>query len=326
MIVRAGLPPRHGRFSGRCRPTAVWVGVGSLWVGSLLCVSYAPPFAAGAAAVHAADRGAQSSSRRASPLSHRDTPPRGVKRRIRDLEEGGTTACSAPRGVEPEGLTKANRTRPMVILERVPFRFGLRETILEDGSEVAVGEAFKICFEGFDARRPISATMSRPDGTTIRSVLNRYQFTYHSWDYDPLPGDPLGQYTVWASQGARQVARTFVVGPALKPGVRVAPVRPPKNPYSGSGGRPGSDFRLIGSGLPPRRSLMLRVYGPDLTLYDPDPGVSSTLPYLTSIRVRSDRFGGFRRVLRTSTRDRSGCYVIRPAFRAGLTHEDRICL
>src|SRR6185503_18521521 len=139
-------------------------------------------------------------SSQASVLERRDLPPEGVERQV-SFGAAGDSICGRP------------EKRPRVVFDRRGFP-APAEGIdggfppLSEYDEPEIGESFAICPGGFDLSRPLRIAVTDPTGKTqtklIPAPTDPSAAPVFSWDWQPRPGDPLGEYEVRASQGATE--------------------------------------------------------------------------------------------------------------------------
>lgn len=232
------------------------------------------------------------SRRRRRPLRRRDAPPRGVANTVNQFAVGDPD-CSYG----------------------YPSRIGALNIEFERGSHYRgdsasltgrLGESLLLCFDGFDPRRPILAKIHRPNGTSLsRSVRRRnldpyyHRKTLPSWDFGFLPDDPIGIYTLRASQGLLSLERSFEVGSSFGPLVRALP---------------GRDLAILGSGFEARRVITLHIHSNARYHRRRGSGRVNGPHYVTAVKVRTDAVGGFLYRLATGPQDPPGCYYFTPSI------------
>jgi predicted small lipoprotein YifL len=238
-----------------------------------------------------------------TPFGRRDAPPVGIAEQLSYFATGDTTCPLAP---DYSG-------KPAIWFA--------------DDNHVEVGERFfDLCLLRFDPDRPIVMLVRRPDG---REVLQRvppepYEPTRHPiphdtpvryWSWDTFPGDPLGRYTVIASQGTTEAKASFQLHRASTPKLRVIPsdssvasgkpggitLAEFSRPYSSVA--PGKPVRIALAGFRPRERVRVHMYE--------DEGTNSSGPsYLTSITVQVDDEGEAIHEIASDVGDPPGEYVL----------------
>lgn len=187
----------------------------------------------GAGTTGATDAPAPSTAPTASPpttevgvLKRRDTPPQGVKAQFEFFGEGDGVCF---------GL---DESKPAAVV---------------DFPQLEIAMSFVLCFPGFVAKRPVDAQVRRPDGRVVAVTASDFNspdgIPYTSWT--TLPGDPVGVYSVSATQGSRRGTGTFTVRPASVARMVAAP--PPVAPL-------GTTVRLGLAGFPANRAVELHLY------------------------------------------------------------------
>ncbi len=110
---------------------------------------------------------------------------------------------------------------------------------------------------GFDSSLgPISITVTRSDGSTTSGSVTPDIGGVLRWDFTPLPGDPLGDYTLIAEQ---QSSTSSV--PEAQLDYSVVEATSPRFHAIDVSGSPGSVFRVAVAGLPASAAFFL--YGPE---------------------------------------------------------------
>jgi hypothetical protein len=245
--------------------------------------------------------------RRRRLLKRRDAPPTGVRRQITYFETGNGGCVGGARPIPDT---------PSIYYTSKPFYRDPRTLKPADLDEVAIGELFSICIAGFDFRRPLTASVTRPDGTQVVNSFRRqrkFSILAQEWSFTVLPGDPVGVYQARAYQGALDARGSFTVTPPIGPGIRVENIGDRVLP------RPGDSFRIIGSGLPPREKIRIHLYHKR-----PKEG-RGRYRFITALRLRTDTNGGLFYKIKSYRGDPKGCYVIRPAIKAE-TYDENFCL
>jgi hypothetical protein len=174
-----------------------------------------------------------------SPLKRHEAPPTGVRDQLAAFGGAAGDPCRA----------QANPDEPNVRVSRIPFDYS---DGLSQNDTIEIGTVAKICLWGFTSGAKVTIMITRPDGASE-------QVSPHD-DQLFLPGDPLGDYSVVASDGERQATGTFVVRPASTPRVWVLGDRP-EMIWNAEKGAPATTFRIALMGLPPNQSVPLYLYG-----------------------------------------------------------------
>ena len=172
------------------------------------------------------------------------------------------TVTAQPQGPGESSPFKEQATPPQGVLEEILAlfpTFGLLgclganadsppRVVAEEPNEIPTEVSIEFC--RFAPNQDIAVQVRRPDGTVWRErVRTDDQGTGH-WNWTSVPGDPLGTYTVTATQGTRQAVGTFTVRAAAQPRVLVLPNAAP----------PGGTFRIALAGFQPRQNVLLRLY------------------------------------------------------------------
>jgi hypothetical protein len=232
-----------------------------------------------------------------SVLKRRNLPPQGVERQV-TFGAAGDSLCYP-------------KTRVQIIFDRRPFpppAEGVEGGFVPPNryAEPEVGEGFWICPAGFDLTKSLRVAVTDPTGKTQVKVLppkNPNRSNQSLWQWDPRPGDPLGEYRVTATQGELHAERTFRLHPASKPNISlVATDIPPQ---------PGDDLRVMLVGFNPRERVRLNVYG-----LDAEQG-GGKYNYMTSVYIRVGPTGDAIFPLATGRDDPRSCGVLRVDIPAG---------
>jgi hypothetical protein len=158
-----------------------------------------------------------------SPLKRRDVPPEGVAAQL-SYFRGGGGVC----------VPERRNDQPRIVMYNVQQEIATRSPI---------------CFMGLAYDQDIDARVMLPDGT-MRQKRIAGELCCHSWDWESLPGDPLGEYIISARQGRIQVTGTFTIIAATAPRILVLP------PYAPA----GTTFRIALAGFPPQQRVPLHLY------------------------------------------------------------------
>jgi hypothetical protein len=223
----------------------------------------------------------------------------------KDKGTGGTrmtpTIPAAPREAPPPGVAEqvsyfeiGDGGCPGAVAPSVRFLGGFP---IEGETEIAY-PALRICPVGFSAQRPIDVIVRRPDAREIRRTVpaGRNQVRWVSWL--PLPGDPLGRYTVAAGQGPKESASSFTVHAASRPRL-VAVEGAAHRPVA-----PGGSVHIAFAGFRRRAAVTLNVYrkvNRNSTRY----------VYVTSLTARMDQDGQRVRTVRVDRRSPAAKYLAR---------------
>lgn len=132
-----------------------------------------------------------------SPFKRKDVPPDGVEALLSFGSAGGGAAECA---------------------------FGPGAEVVSDGETpgctVEVADGTMLYFRGFAPEREVQLELTRPDGTLERAQARgrpgTYGFSTPVWRRTTLPGDPLGEYSIVASQGSLRGRWTFTVRAATQ--------------------------------------------------------------------------------------------------------------
>ncbi|MFL5800540.1 MAG: SH3 domain-containing protein [Roseiflexaceae bacterium] len=168
-----------------------------------------------------------------SPLQRHDTPPAEVVAYLQKEYGGLAFTCQA---LPDDSL-------------------GLRITIY--AAEHETGEGFSFCFSGYAQNQPIQVAIARPDGTVLRQEVPALPFGPEAMDWVTRPGDPLGQYTVTATQGDQRATGGFTLRSASRPRMVVFQDAGAQLSAAGS---PGSTFQVALAGFQPQQQVLLHVY------------------------------------------------------------------
>lgn len=151
-----------------------------------------------------------------SPLDQEDTPPEGVEAQLGFFTPGPGPFCPLA-GSEPA----------------VGFDFTERE----------ITQDLTICPVAFGPGE-LDVQVAMPDGSVRQSGSRQ-------WKWTTLPGDPLGEYVVTATQGAVQATGSFTVTAASSPRIlALTKSAPPGETFliALAGFQPGQDLHLYGAG------------------------------------------------------------------------------
>jgi hypothetical protein len=161
--------------------------------------------------------------------------------------------------------------------------------------EVEIGANANICFYRFSRTSPLEATVTLPTGVVRRfSTPSPSSSDGGYWAWSSLPGDPVGTYSVTATQGSATATTTFQVVPPGGPRLSIV------DPHSG---RPGMTLQIILAGFIPNSTVPIDVYQPDPTAPSPQVG------YSRSFTVQVDGRGSATSSFTTRTTDGEGCLV-----------------
>ena len=121
------------------------------------------------------------------------------------------------------------------------------------------------CFAGFAPNQELQIDVSRPDGTVVHDSVLTDEEGEGPWNWYALPGDPLGQYVITATQpGVAPASAVFTETLASSPHALVLPLNvPPTNLpalYTVTGS-PGTTFHIALGGFQPHQSVTLYLYG-----------------------------------------------------------------
>ena len=219
-----------------------------------------------------------------------------------------------PQGVAAQVAFFAGAGGPDVWCDPERLRSTRAPTVMPPagGTTVEVFDMAAICFAGFSSDRLITVQVRRPDDAVKRWT----QMPVRGYGFAGLPDDPLGRYTVEATQGAARASLTLRLVPASQPGQQVL--------YGPSGSGPTA---VALSGFPPNGSIALHFYGPgpcETILQGRNRG-NILLPYITTISVRADQNGQATYPWPGTNADQ-GCFGVladkagrvQPAIRVGL--------
>jgi hypothetical protein len=176
------------------------------------------------------------------------------------------------------------------------------------GPTMELGEATTICLYNFTSGTTVRVEIRRPDG---QAGVDQVPFSEPVGDEIPpntvfatMAGDPVGTYTVTATQGSLQATAAFTVGYATLTNLVVA-----ESPGRGVPSSPrGTPIRIGLAGWAPGQAI-------DLLLYhsaspDPSEGAGVAPTFITLVPVVMDAHGQRLHVLQTRTDDPTGCYVV----------------
>ncbi len=209
------------------------------------CRTDGPRHAAATAAHRRADRGRAHRRNRRADWSRALSP-----------EQATTTPVAAA-----QSLLQRQDTPPPEVSAYLPMEYGglaftcqalpddslgLQITIYEAEHEVAQG--FSFCFSGYAPNQPIQVEVTLPDGTVRQQEVPALYFGPEAMDWVTRPGDPLGQYSISATQGDQRASGSFVLKPATQPrmvvfqetGVQIT-----------IGSSPGSTVQIVLAGFDP---------------------------------------------------------------------------
>jgi hypothetical protein len=213
-----------------------------------------------------------------SPLKRHDTPPEGVRPMLAGFGFGG--------GEDPCRSGEEAERDPSVYVPGKP--------------EIAT--EFYICVQGFAANREIQIQVKYPDGRVKRDRISvpGYPTPTRSTLWTSLPGDPLGEYAVIATQGEgqaqHQAMTSFMMSAASKPHIMVLP----------NMGPPGTTFRFALAGFAPDKMVPLHLYRQDTSCTD-----AIAYCYVTSLPpANMDSRGEAIYMLRTQPDDPQGSYRV----------------
>jgi hypothetical protein len=212
-----------------------------------------------------------------SYLQRRDTPPGGVAAQFEWFGLGADEPCSGFDGSQPG--------------------------VLVDGTPPEVASYYVLCVIGLGEGAPIDVAVTLPDGSVRPYTIDADSAIQGLaiLGLQVFPGEPIGIYTVTATQELSQVSGSYEVFRSSLPRTIVIP------PWEGS---PGATFRIAFAGFPPASQIELDLYRYRLRTEDEIFGYLTTLP-----PVATDRFGEATYELPTAVDDPTGnyCLVYRPA-------------
>lgn len=116
------------------------------------------------------------------------------------------------------------------------------------GGTIASKTSIQFC--RFAPSQDLAIEIRQPDGTTMQYQNRTNDLGNGEMDWFSVPGEPLGVYTVTATQGPRRATGTFTISAPSAPTVVVFPSSAP----------PGAEFRVALAGFPPRQRVPLRLY------------------------------------------------------------------
>jgi hypothetical protein len=181
-----------------------------------------------------------------------------------------------------------------------------------------IGAAVGICFTGFDVRRPLAVSITRPDGTRVRRTLG----PAYVEEPDPFAGGPaaarsyqlrlaalpplaVGRYVVEASQSRARAQASFRLLPQAARTLWVVPeVDSDTTLFRHPDVRPGEPVRLVLTGFPPAARVPIHVYGGRNG--EPD-------GYVTTVVARTDADGYASLRIATGRADRDSQFCPVPA-------------
>jgi hypothetical protein len=115
---------------------------------------------------------------------------------------------------------------------------------------IEVAEARDLELKGFAAGTTVTVQITRPDGGLVNAQFDPNAQGQGDVSWISLPGEPIGDHQLLATQGDRQVRAVFTVRNATEPHVSVVPWASP----------PGSTFQVAVAGLPTNQFIPLRLY------------------------------------------------------------------
>ena len=212
-----------------------------------------------------------------SYLQRRDTPPGGVAAQFEWFGLGGDEPCS-----------DFDESQPGVFVE---------------GAPPEVASWYALCVIGLGADFPIDVVVTPPDGSVRPHTIDAHSASPGRaiLALQVFPGEPIGIYTVTATQQLSQVSGSYEI---LRSSVPRAIVIPPWE------GPPGTAFRTAFAGFPPNSQIELDLYRYRLRTEGEIFGYLTTVP-----PAPTDRFGEATYELPTAADDPPGayCLVYRPA-------------
>jgi hypothetical protein len=158
----------------------------------------------------------------ASPLKRRDAPPSGVNEQVGFWLGAG--------GKNDEIRLSPGATHPPGALT------------------IATQNYLRL--DGFAPQSDVDISIRRPDQAAMQNRVRTSSQGTAEWLIDVVPGDPLGTYTVVATQGASRAENRFIVSTPREPTMLILP----------GGGPPGTTFQLMLAGFPPRQTISVRLY------------------------------------------------------------------
>lgn len=207
-----------------------------------------------------------------------------TRRRVRQI--GGPPPCGAPTSSQP-----------------IFFETRTRAT----GSEFALGEAFFICFQGFDptdATAPIDARVTLPNGQERNNRIED-PASAPAWLFLAYPPDPVGMYRVTATQGRTTTQATFTIRRPRRPRVELV----------STDIQPGGQVQIVLSGFDRRERVDLRFYDALPSADDPNqPSIATYARGRRATRLRVSKRGFARR---TVTAPLPGRHLIAAGGEAG---------
>lgn len=176
-----------------------------------------------------------------------------------------------------------------------------------DRLDLEIGQRFGFCFSGVAEDQPLDIEVMRPDGTRRAIQIPARTFSETAiLEWLPLPGDPLGEYTVSALHANQQTTKTFTLLPATQPRIAVSDRDGSPDDITI---QPGQALRIVLAGFPPQQTVALH-------LYHREQGVQCSVDpcdqYVSTIRVPVDQGGQAISVLPTLRDDPEGIYHIVP--------------
>jgi hypothetical protein len=192
--------------------------------------------------------------------------------------------------VPPEGVAAQLGFFPAHIPCADPLKPG-------DGKQIGTVETAsrsRICFAKFKPDNEISVSVMQPGGAVLRQgTVTTEGSGAGVWTWVILPGDPLGTYTLTATQGQLKAVATFTVVRAMSPRIIVHP----------RSGVPGTTFSIGLAGFQPSLTAPLYLYR------QRDRSIPS-FNYATQLSsVRTDARGEAIYTLRTQWDDPVGEYL-----------------
>jgi hypothetical protein len=169
--------------------------------------------------------------------------------------------------------------------------FPLQETKIVVRQQLQIAdEAYltSICLTGLVPKQDIQVQVALPDGSMRRNRLRADRAGTALWEWNLLPGEPLGEYTITASQAALRLDSNFTVSAASQPKMLIIP---PEGP-------PGTTFQIGLAGFQPGTRAMIPLYRHHARY--------ST--YLTQLPIEINARGEGLYTLRTRPDDDAGTY------------------
>jgi hypothetical protein len=287
----------HSRTDERCRRWLI-TSVGVLAIGCLVlsaCADEAgskrgapPTPGPTSTATDETGEGIDESPGAGSLLTRRDAPPAGVARQFEYFEVGNGVCYQTPDATGPAILTE-------------------RDGVATDVAEIA--DYFYACLHGFDRG---NVTLQLLFGESVVATERVETFGTDGpgvWPWRPLPGRPLGQYDISATQGSVQASASFTLTRPSSPTVLVLP-----DPECLS---PGSSLQAYVGGFQPGSQIALHLY---------KERTAGQFDYLTSLDLEVNEFGEATVPLPTEGGDNAGRYFLRYQVGAKSWVGDAFCL